>query len=56
MIDKLYLLWDDINGCDVIVLSEECCDRQTYITGAGNSDVVFFIKNRLIYDRFFLFE
>lgn len=35
----------------MVVLRKKCGDRKSYITGAGNGDIVPSVKNRFVYSR-----
>ena len=56
VINEFYFLWNDINGCYMVMLGKKRCDGQTYVTGTGNGNVVFLVENRLCDHRFFLFK
>ena len=56
VINEFYFLWNDIDGCYMVMLGKKCSNRQTYVTGTGNGNVVFLVENRLCYSRFFLFK
>ena len=56
MIDEVYLFWNDIHSCYMVMLCKKSSYRKTNITCSGNCDIIFFIKNRSIYDWFVILE